>query len=55
MIGRTVEDDREGNAGTKEITVLVTTRSGAIEPDPVSATAHSGEKVHENAHHYSNL
>lgn len=50
-----VEDDREGNDNTEKNTLPVATYSGAIESELASATAHSGEKVHENAHHYSNL
>ncbi len=50
-----VEDDRKGNDNTEKSKLLVATRSEELEPELAVATARSGEKVNENAHHYSNL
>ncbi len=50
-----VEDDREGNDNTEKNKLPVATHLGDVEPEWASATARSGEKVNENAHHYSNL
>ncbi len=51
-----VEDDREGNIQTQEHNLPVAHRSEEIvEPERTSPTGRNGEKIHENAHHYSNV
>ena len=50
-----VEDDGKGNDNIKNNKLLVAEQPAGEVPDLASATANSGEKVHENAHHYSNL
>ncbi|GAC1423291.1 MAG: hypothetical protein PVS3B3_03040 [Ktedonobacteraceae bacterium] len=54
-IERAREDDRGENKNIEENKLPVAIHSGAIEPELASAAASSGEKVNENAHHYSNL
>ncbi len=51
-----VEDDRKGNEHIQENQLPVAIHLEAVEePELTSATGRSGEKVNENAHHYSNL
>ena len=50
-----VEDDRMGNEQIQENQLPVAIHSEAVVPELASATGRSGEKVNENAHHYSNL